>query len=212
MLAQQHAAGHDAAADEDGAAEPPDRVEAEDGGVGYQSSDDAARSCSMHADLPPYIYNDAGALDEERDADDGHEEMGHVRDGKDVHQAEVAADVDDVGCGALVALAELECAPAVKAAVDEGAQGGDAESEDIDKRKNPQLELPREEAQVGEAQQDDGSDRWVVRRPEDGREDACYEKKTFRNVIYYLTINVIYDLTIYDLLFIYDLAIYFFKV
>ncbi len=215
VLTEQHAAGHDAASDEDGQAEPPDGVEAEDGGVGYLGADDAACACRVHADLPPNVDDDAGALDEQRDAHDGHEEVGHVGDGEDMHEAEVAADVDDVGCGAFVAYAQLGGAPAVKPPIDVDAERGQAEREDIDEPENPQLEAPREEAQVGEAQQDDAPDRWIVRRPEYCREDACYEKKTFRNVIYYLTINVIYyltinviyDLTIYDLLFIYDLAI-----
>ena len=53
MLAEHHAAGHYTARDEDGGAEPPDRVESEDGCVGYQGSDDAAGACRVYADLPP---------------------------------------------------------------------------------------------------------------------------------------------------------------
>ena len=44
-------------------AEPPDRVEAEDGCVGYQGADDAARACGVHTDLPPQVDHDADALD-----------------------------------------------------------------------------------------------------------------------------------------------------
>ena len=42
VLAQEHAARHDAARDEDGKREPPDGVEAEDVGVDHQGADDAA--------------------------------------------------------------------------------------------------------------------------------------------------------------------------
>ena len=101
--------------------------------------------------------------------------MGHVCDVEDVHEAEVAADVDDVGHGALVALAQLNGTPPVDAAVDVDAQGWHTEGEEIDEGQHPELEHPGEETQVGEAQQDEGSDRRIVRRAEDRREDACYE-------------------------------------
>jgi hypothetical protein len=62
----------------------------------------------VHADFPPYINDDARALYEERDAYDGHEEVGHVGGCEDVHEAQIATDVDDVGNGSFVALAQLE--------------------------------------------------------------------------------------------------------
>ena len=123
----------------------------------------------MHADFPPDIYESAGTLNEERDADDCHQEMRHVSDGEDVHQAEVATDVDNVGNDAFVSLAKLESAPAMKAAIDEDAQSWQTECKDIDEPENPKFEAPREEAQVGETQQDDGSDSRVIRRTENCR-------------------------------------------
>ena len=108
MLAKYHAAGHDAACNEDGQREPPDGVEAEDSLIGYQSANDATSSSRVHADFPPYINDDARALYEERDAHDGHEEVGHVGGGEDVHEAQVAADVDDVGNGSFVPFAQFE--------------------------------------------------------------------------------------------------------
>ena len=62
----------------------------------------------MHADFPPNINDDARALYEERDAYDGHKEVGHVGGGENVHEAQIATDVDDVGNGSLVAFAQLE--------------------------------------------------------------------------------------------------------
>ena len=103
MLTEQHAACHDTACYEDCQREPPYGIKAEDGRIGYQGSDDASSSCRVHADLPPYINDDAGALDEQRYAHDGHEEVWHMGDGEDVHQAEIAADADDVGYGSFMA-------------------------------------------------------------------------------------------------------------
>ena len=101
--------------------------------------------------------------------------MGHVGDVEDVHEAEVAADVDDVGHGALVALAQLNGTPPVDAAVDVDAQCWHTEGEDIDECKHPQFEHPGEQAQISETHQDECSDRGIVRGSEDCREDACYE-------------------------------------
>ena len=100
----------------------------------------------MHADFPPDIDDDASALDEKRDADNRHQEMGHVSDGKDVHKAEVAADVDDVWDGSFMPFAKFESAPAMHASVNVDGKRRQTESEAIDEPDNPQLECPREEA------------------------------------------------------------------
>lgn len=118
MLTEHHAAGHDTACDEDGQAEPPDGIEVKDGRVCYDGAYDAACACRVHADLPPDVDDDAGALDEERDADNGHEEVRHVGDGEDVHEAEVATYIDNVWHNAFVAFAQLQCTPSMEAAID----------------------------------------------------------------------------------------------
>ena len=60
-----------------------------------------------------------------------------MRDCKDVHEAEVTTDVDDVGYGSLMALAQLGSAPSMNATVNEDTQGGEAEGEEIDKHEQP---------------------------------------------------------------------------
>ena len=175
VLAEQHAAGHHQAGDEDGEREPPYGIEAENGGIGYDCSDDSARACRMHADLPPQIDRDADTLYEQRNADNRHQEVWHVGDSENMHEAEIAADIDDVGNGALVTLAQLECSPTVHAAIDVDGQSGKAEGEEIYKCEQPQFEYPREKIQIGEAEQDERTESRIVRRSEDGGENACYE-------------------------------------
>ena len=97
-------------------------------------------------------------------------------DVEDMHEAEIAADVDDVGNGSSMAQAQLKCSPATNATIDEDAQGGQTEGEEIDKCEQPDLEDPGKQAQIGEAKQDERSDSRIIRRAEDGGEDACYEK------------------------------------
>lgn len=55
-----------------------------------------------------------------------------MRDVKDVHEAEVAAYIYNVGKSTLVPLAQLERTPSMQTAVDEDAQCWQAESEEID--------------------------------------------------------------------------------
>ena len=71
----------------------------------------------------------------------------------------------------------------MKPPIDVDAQCGQTKGETIDERKNPQLERPGEETQVGETQQDERSDGRVVRGSEDCREDACYENRLFHFLI-----------------------------
>ena len=151
VLAEYHAAGHNAARDEDGEREPPNGIEAENGCVGYQRSDDTARACGMHADLPPHVDHDTNALYEQRNADDGHQEVRHVGDGEDMHEAQITTDVNDIRHSAFVAFAQLEGTPAMQPSVNENAKGGQEESEEIDKHKYSEPEDPWEEIQVGEA-------------------------------------------------------------
>ena len=129
----------------------------------------------MHTDFPPQVDHDADALNEQRDADDGHQEVGHVSNVEDMHETEVAANINNVGNGTLVALSQFECAPSMNAAVNEDAQGGQAKREEIYKYEQPEFEHPREDAQVGKIKQDECPDGRIVRRSEDGGEDACYE-------------------------------------
>ena len=137
MLAEHHAARHHATRNEDGEREPPDGIEVEDSRISYDSADDTACSCRVHTDFPPNVHDDASALYEERYANDGREEVRHVRDGEDVHEAQVAAYINNVGNSAFVPLAQLEAAPSVQAAVDEDAQCWQAKREEIDERKDP---------------------------------------------------------------------------
>ena len=89
----------------------------------------------MHADLPPHVEHDTHTLYEQRDADECRQEVRHVGDIEDVHQAKVAADVDDVGDGTLVTLSQLECLPFVSTPIDEDSQGWQTEREKIDEYK-----------------------------------------------------------------------------
>jgi hypothetical protein len=75
----------------------------------------------VHTHLPPKIDYDTGALYEQRDADYRHQEVGHVRDVEDMHEAEIAADIDDIRYDSFVSLPQLEGAPPMQAAVDEDA-------------------------------------------------------------------------------------------
>jgi hypothetical protein len=74
-------------------------------------------------------------LYEQRDADECRQKVRHVGDIEDVHQAKVAADVDDVGDGTLVTLSQLECLPFVSTPIDEDSQGWQTEREKIDEYK-----------------------------------------------------------------------------
>ena len=131
MLAQYHTTRHDTTRYKDGDGEPPDGIETEDGCVGYQSSDDAARSSRMHTDLPPEVDHNTGTLYEQRDADDCHQEVGHVCEVENMHEAEIAADIDDVGNGTLVALTQVKSTPLMYATVDIDAQDWQTEREEV---------------------------------------------------------------------------------
>lgn len=121
----------------------------------------------MHTYLPPYVYDDAGTLNEQRDADDGRNEERHVGIVEDVHEVEIAADIDEVWHYPLVLLAKFYAAPAMYATIDECAERRQTERKDQDKCKQPQFEPQREETQVGKKDQDEHSDCRVVRRPKD---------------------------------------------
>ena len=60
-----------------------------------------------------------------------------MRDGKDVHEAEVTTDVDDIGYGSLMALTQLGSAPSMYATVNEDTQGRETEGKEIDKHEQP---------------------------------------------------------------------------
>ena len=62
----------------------------------------------MHTDFPPEVDYDTDALDEQRNADNRHQEVGHVGDIEDVHEAKVAADIDDIGNSTFVTFAKFE--------------------------------------------------------------------------------------------------------
>lgn len=176
VLPQHHTTRHHTARDEDGERKPPDGIEAEDGRVGNEGAYDASGTCGMHTHFPPDIHNDAGALDEQRNADDGRQEMRYVADGEEVHQAEVATNADNIRDCPLVPLPKLECAPAMNAAINVDAENRQAEGKEIDKGEQPQPEGQRKQIQVGEAEKNQRSDCRVVRRAEYSRKDACYEK------------------------------------
>ena len=91
----------------------------------------------MHAHLPPQIDHNTGALYEQRYADNRHQEVGHVGEVEDMHEAEVAADMYDVGYAAFVPFAQFECAPATNAAVDVDAQDWQAEREEVNECEQP---------------------------------------------------------------------------
>ena len=53
-------------------------------------------------------------------------------DGEDMHEAEVAADVDDIWHSSFVALPKFECTPAMKASVDVNGDRRQTERKTID--------------------------------------------------------------------------------
>lgn len=106
-----------------------------------------------------------------------------------MHEAEVAADIDNIGYGPLVVFAQFKQIHPVYAPVDVDAKDWQTESEEVNEHEQPQLEHPGEQTQVGKAEQDECPDGRVVRRPEDGGKDVGYEKNLFHLPFNHLTID-----------------------
>lgn len=122
--------------------------------IGQEGTDDYPGAGRVHAHLVPYVGYHACALHKQAYHQYGAHEGGQVKFVAHVHATEVRDDVYCVDNVATVLLVKVVPAPSVGLADEEGHSIGYGHAEHVHGKQDPEFELPRQHAQVGEGEQD----------------------------------------------------------
>ena len=189
MLAQNHAAGADEAANEENQTEPPHGIEAEVVGKGKECSAHASDGCRVGGNLPPDVDEGADNLYDQGSHYDRTHEMRHVKTLHHVDAGKITDDGNDVRHHTPFAVTQLDEVPALIPAVEVDEQGGEEDGEQIGQQQHLNLVRPGEHAEIAERkeyyQSDDGQIEWR----EHHTHDASSQDELFLSFHFILSLN-----------------------